>query len=214
MPFQHSPPAASNKSDSMNYLAHLALAPATHAAQVGNLLGDFIKGTEESLRQQLPAELVDGIMLHRAIDKFTDQHPAFLASKALLAPERRRFAGVVLDLIYDHFLSIHWDDFYDQPLDDFIEQIYAAIELNKDWQLGTLKEAFPYMKSQNWLASYGTREGIKETFWRVSNRSKFTSAIEDTYIDLDTHYEIFEQHFFLLYRDLITFVENYTSLEL
>jgi len=64
------------------------------------LLGDFVKGTEHSLRLLYPAPLVDGIILHRAIDKYTDKHPAFLASKQLLAPKRRRYAGVVVDLIY------------------------------------------------------------------------------------------------------------------
>jgi len=97
----------------MNYLAHLALIPTScrdreDALRIGNLLGDFIKGTESSLRLQFPVDLVDGIKLHRAIDKFTDAHPSFLESKQLLAPERRRYAGIVLDIIYDHFLSIHW----------------------------------------------------------------------------------------------------------
>jgi len=68
----------------MNYLAHLALAPATNASRIGNLLGDFAKGSESSLRTNLPSDLVDGIILHRAIDKYTDQHPSFLAARPLL----------------------------------------------------------------------------------------------------------------------------------
>lgn len=195
----------------MNYLAHLALAPDQDAARVGNLLGDFLKGTESSLRLLYPAEIVDGIILHRAIDKYTDSHPVFLASKKLLAPERRRYAGVVLDLIYDHFLSIHWDLYYDQPLDDFIEEIYTSISENKQWQLGSLKEAFPYMKSQNWLGSYGSLEGINLTFRRVSNRSRFTTRIADTHLDLQKHYPKFETHFHEIYHDLREFVKVQTS---
>ncbi len=194
----------------MNYLSHLALAPNTDAARIGNLLGDFVKGTEISLRQLYPEELVDGIMLHRAIDKFTDKQPAFIASRKLLAPERRRYAGVVVDLIYDHFLSVHWDDLYDQPLDNFIEEIYTTIDEKKEWQLGTLKEAFPYMKSQNWLGCYGTLEGMNMTFRRVSSRSRFTTLIADTHLDLEKHYNEFEVHFHEIYHDLRKFVAEHS----
>ena len=196
----------------MNYLAHLALAPATDAARIGNLLGDFVKGTESTLRLQLDAELVDAIMLHRAIDKFTDAHPAFLASKSLLAPQRRRFAGIVIDIIYDHFLSLHWNQYYPQALDEFIQQIYHSIDNHPEWQLGTLEHAFPRMKSQNWLARYASREGIKLTFHQVAQRGKFTAPIADSFIDFDQHYSAFEQHFTEVYRDLIEFVNQKTNM--
>jgi len=199
----------------MNYLAHLALIPSknedrANALRIGNLLGDFIKGTESSLRLQLPADLVDGIMLHRAIDKFTDTHPAFLASKKLLAPERRRYAGIVVDIIYDHFLSLHWGTYHQKPLDDFISNIYAILDDNKEWQLGTLNQAFPIMKSQNWLASYATKEGIHETFRRVATRGKFTAPIAATHLDFNEHYHSFENHFHLIYKDLLEFTDQFT----
>ena len=195
----------------MNYLAHLALTPKVSdtvrqdALRVGNLLGDFVKGTESSLRLQLPTDLVDGILLHRGIDKFTDAHPAFLASKALLAPERRRYAGIVLDIIYDHFLSIHWSTYHDQPLNEFIKYVYAIIDNNKEWQLGKLKEIFPHMKSENWLSRYHNIEGIEKTFRRVATRGKFTSPIADTHIDFKFHYYNLEEHFHSIYKDLVDF---------
>lgn len=199
----------------MNYLAHLALIPSnsgerSDALRIGNLLGDFIKGTESSLRLQLPADLVDGIILHRAIDKFTDSHPAFLASKQLLAPERRRYAGVVVDIIYDHFLSLHWEKYHTGKLDQFISNIYTILDTNKEWQLGKLKEAFPSLKAQNWLASYATREGIHETFRRVSQRGKFTTPIAETHIDFNDHYHSFEEHFHLIYKDLIDYTQKFS----
>jgi len=198
----------------MNYLAHLSLIPTScrdreDAIRIGNLLGDFIKGTESSLRLQLPANIVDGIMLHRAIDKFTDAHSIFLESKLLLAPERRRYAGIVLDLIYDHFLSVHWKTYHEEPLDKFIARMYSIIDTNKEWQLGKLKDAFPYMKSQNWLASYATRKGIHETFNRVAHRGKFTAPISETHIDFDAHYKEFEKHFHIIYKDLIKFTNQF-----
>lgn len=199
----------------MNYLAHLALTPSStgvraDALRIGNLLGDFIKGTESTLRLQLSADLVDGIMLHRAIDKFTDAHPTFLASKQLLSPERKRFAGIVVDIIYDHFLSLHWETYHDEPLDQFIAKVYTLLDTNKEWQLGTLKQAFPIMKSQNWLGCYSTVEGINTTFRRVASRGKHTAPIADTHLDFKQHYHQFQEHFHLIYKDLLTFKNNFT----
>lgn len=199
----------------MNYLAHLALIPShdkdrADALRIGNLLGDFIKGTESSLRAKHPSDLVDGIMLHRAIDKFTDEHPAFIASKELLAPERRRYAGIVVDIIFDHFLSLHWNAYHDQPLDIFISHIYTTLDDNEGWRLGTLKHAFPMLKSQNWLASYVTKEGIHETFRRVATRGRFTAPVADTHLDFEEHYHSFEKHFHLIYKDLIIFTNQFT----
>ena len=199
----------------MNYLAHLALTPPAdqtrhNALKIGNLLGDFIKGSESTLRLQLPADIVDGIMLHRAIDKYTDSHPAFLASKALLAPERRRFAGIVVDIIYDHFLSLHWSSYHDGKLNDFISHSYSIIETNKEWQLGTLKEAFPLMKRQNWLACYITKDGINKTFERVAQRGKYTSPIVNTHLDFEKNYHKFEAHFHRIYKDLLEFKDQYS----
>ncbi len=199
----------------MNYLAHLALTPTVddalrqNALRVGNLLGDFVKGTESSLRLQLPADLVDGIMLHRGIDKFTDTHPAFLASKALLSPERKRYAGIVLDIIYDHFLSLHWSTYHDQPLDEFITNVYTLIDDNQEWQLGTLKDVFPMMQSENWLSRYRTISGIQETFRRVATRGKFTAPISSTDIDFKSHYAVFENYFHTLYQDLVDFKDSF-----
>ncbi|MGJ8656723.1 MAG: ACP phosphodiesterase [Akkermansiaceae bacterium] len=199
----------------MNYLAHLALTPSANGAsadalRIGNLLGDFIKGTESSLRLQLPADLVDGIILHRAIDKFTDAHPTFLASKQLLAPQRKRYAGIVIDIIYDHFLSTHWDTYHDEPRVQFIAKVYALLDTNKEWQLGTLKQAFPIMKSQDWLGCYASVKGINTTFRRVASRGKFTAPIADTHIDFKKHYHHFEEHFHLIYKDLLEFKDNFS----
>jgi len=127
----------------------------------------------------------------------------------LLAPKRRRYAGIVLDIIYDHFLSIHWDSYYELPLDDFIHQVYTTIENNKEWQLGQLKNIFPTMKSENWLSRYIHISGIEETFRRVAKRGKYTTPIADTHIDFKQHYSTFEEHFQHIYKDLIEFKDHF-----
>nr|MBR9810071.1 hypothetical protein [bacterium] len=65
----------------MNFLAHFHLAQPTDGSRIGALLGDFVRGTPESLQTRFPPEVVNGIILHRAIDRFTDSHEIFLKSK-------------------------------------------------------------------------------------------------------------------------------------
>ena len=84
----------------MNYLAHLLLAGPTDASRVGNLLGDFVRGTPESLRGSYPDEVIAGIVMHRELDRFTDDHPAFQEARELLDPEHRRFAGIIIDIFF------------------------------------------------------------------------------------------------------------------
>lgn len=89
----------------MNFLAHTVLAGIDEADRIGGLLGDFIKGP---LPAGLPPALASGVALHRAIDGYADRHPAFLASRARISSRRRRVAGVLVDLFYDHLLARDW----------------------------------------------------------------------------------------------------------
>ena len=72
-----------------------------------------------------------GIHLHRAIDTFTDQHPTFRAHCKLLSPEHGHYARVIMDVVYDHLLAQHWNDFHDQPLAEFAQDFYRETELRK-----------------------------------------------------------------------------------
>ncbi len=97
----------------MNYFAHLTLARPTVPSKVGNLLGDFMRGVREP---DLPEAVRLGLHNHRLVDRFTDHHPLVIESRALFSPQRRRFAGVALDVLFDHFLIRHWSRFHDTPL--------------------------------------------------------------------------------------------------
>ena len=101
----------------MNYLAHLYLAKDSTELMIGGILGDFVKGT---LKDQYPNEIKQGIELHRKIDTYTDSHVMTRASRRLYSPERRRFAGIIVDLCYDHFLYRHWSTFSDTALEHIL----------------------------------------------------------------------------------------------
>lgn len=111
----------------MNYLAHFHLARADDDWIAGALLGDYIKGP---LSADLPIHLRHGIQLHRRIDAFTDTHPLRREFAQCLPDSYRRYAGIVLDVCCDHWLSVHWSQFETQPLPDFSERVYGALQAN------------------------------------------------------------------------------------
>ncbi|WP_411845828.1 ACP phosphodiesterase [Roseibacillus persicicus] len=186
----------------MNFLAHLALAGPDDASRIGNILGDFEKGTPDSIRARLPAPIVDGIMMHRRIDRFTDDHPAFLQTKLLLAPERRRFAGIIVDIFFDHFLNEHWERFHPGTVTDFIEEIYQLFGRRPEWLGRQFGPLVPLLRAENWLASYGSLEGLNLTLGRVASRSHRFDPIRNGVLDLAEQREEFEKHFLSFYPEV------------
>ena len=108
----------------MNYLAHLYLSEDSPESLLGSIMGDFVKGT---IGDRYPLKIKRGIKLHRKIDTYTDSHPTTRASRSLYSPARRRFAGIIVDLCYDHFLYRHWSEFTDVAIDQFICRIYDIL---------------------------------------------------------------------------------------
>ena len=185
----------------LNFLAHLLLAGPTDASRIGNLLGDFVKGPPDSLRGDLPDAVIDGIVMHRALDVFTDAHPSFREARTLLAPERRRFAGIIVDVIFDHFLAVHWEEFADEPLHRFLDGVYATLDRHPDWLAGGLGRILPRMKEENWLYSYATLDGLGLTFARISRRSGRTGPIAGATAELTAHYHTFDHAFQRFFPD-------------
>ena len=189
----------------MNFLAHLALAAPTHSSRVGNLMADFAKGTHATLLEQFPLEVVNAMLMHRALDHYTDQHPCFKKAKSLMLPEHRKFAGVVVDIFFDHFLSLHWQSYYSVDLDIFIDDCYSLLEQYPQWHSELFIEIFPRMRSENWLACYRTKDGIQLTLQRVSQRSKYTQMIAECYTDFEVNYAELETIFLQFYPQLMDF---------
>ena len=108
----------------MNYLAHLSLSFRDPHIMMGNFIADDISLKEV---QHLSSSLLRGIMLHRQIDAYTDDHPAFRSSVKYLRINHHKYASVIVDIINDHFLAISWSHFYTDALDDFHEYAYCLL---------------------------------------------------------------------------------------
>ncbi|PTT47461.1 acyl carrier protein phosphodiesterase [Aeromonas sp. HMWF016] len=165
----------------MNFLAHLHLAAHTGSSLTGNLLGDFIKGP---LPTGLAAPFDEGIWLHRKIDAFTDGHPEHKAAVACFEAPWRRFGGIVVDMLYDHWLSQHWAAFSADTLPRFLAQSYG--QLLADHRV--LPEGLPLplkrMAEQNWIASYQRKEGLAQALNGIGRRLRRPMPLGDALLTL------------------------------
>ena len=188
----------------MNYLAHLYLAEGSSELRVGSILGDFVKGT---IGVKYPQEVKIGIELHRRIDSYTDSHDTTLASRNLFSPTRRRYAGIIVDLCYDHFLCRHWQKFADVELSDFISRVYDILRDHQALFPARLQAIVPVMIREDWLGSYRDLRGVEQALSRLSKRitrgDRLLGAIEE----IKHHYLKLEANFLLFFPDLKYFVK-------
>lgn len=176
----------------MNFLAHLALSPPDPDHLLGAVLGDFVRGSD--LRTWPPA-VERGIRLHRAIDAATDASPEFAAGRALLHPTRRRFAGVILDIFFDHFLARDWASWHPgEPLPAWSGQVLRTL-LNHPLLEGDARRAVEAMHQQRWLTSYAQISGIALAMQRMSQRRPFLHTLHGAEEDLIRHEAEFAQLF-------------------
>lgn len=137
----------------MNHLAHLALAGGDAPLVVGSFLGDFVKGR---LQGQYPPAIERGLRLHRAIDSFTDQHPEVRAAARLLPPVYRRYAGIITDIAFDHYLARDWQDYHPQPLPDFAREALATLLDHRHLMPPAAAALATHMHQRQSLASYAS----------------------------------------------------------
>ncbi|NAT38465.1 ACP phosphodiesterase [Pseudomonas syringae pv. actinidifoliorum] len=149
----------------MNYLAHLHLGGHRPAQLLGSLYGDFVKGP---LPGRFSAELEAAIRLHRRIDAFTDNHPLIKASIARFPAQRRRYAGIMLDVFFDHCLARDWHRYADMPLDAFTRKVYGTLAAEPQLP-ERLALIAPRMAAQDWLGSYRDFAVLEQVRERISD---------------------------------------------
>ncbi len=160
----------------MNFLAHALLAGDAPALIVGGVVGDWIKGP---LPAGLPDDLARGVALHRAIDHFAESHPAFCRSRSRVSADRRRYAGVLVDVFYDHLLAKNWAAIHQQPLDEYCEALYALIRDRLHDLPASAHPALTLMAQEDWLTSYAQIEGIADVLARMSRRARQPNPLEN-----------------------------------
>lgn len=159
----------------MNYLAHLYLAPPDPEAWIGNLMGDFVKGP---VPQWLSPACRAGIRLHRAVDSFTDQHPVVHGARQRFAPPYRRYAGIVLDLYFDHLLACNWDCYADEPIEVFIEKVHCTLVHRYHRLPSNMRPRMRYLVERNLLLSYRDTASVRAALSGIGSRLRRPFPLE------------------------------------
>ncbi len=166
----------------MNYLAHLYLSDANPLAWSGSLMGDFVKGV---VPVTFPTELSRHIKLHRYIDGLTQRSEMFRVSRRRLDPSLRHARSVLIDVFYDHFLACNWNDYSEQSLDDFAQDVYRGLQSCYDHLSPDLQHQLPHMIEHDWLTSYRKPEVVQRVLQRLEIRIDHKIPISSGFSQLE-----------------------------
>ncbi|WP_330985318.1 MULTISPECIES: ACP phosphodiesterase [Enterobacterales] len=181
----------------MNFLAHLHLAHLADSSLSGNLLADFVRGNPDELYSP---EVVSGIYMHRRIDVLTDSLPEVKAARDRFRPETRRVAPITLDVMWDHFLSRHWSQLSPaMSLPDFVRYAHAQVAEILPESPPRFVNLNEYLWSERWLERYREMDFIQRVLNGMASRRPRLDALRDSWQDLDSHYDQFEETFWSFY---------------
>lgn len=189
----------------MNFLAHLFLSENKTNLIIGNFIADAIKGKKYL---NFDKEIQKGILLHREIDTFTDQHPIVRQSKRRLDAKYNHYSGVIIDIFYDHFLAKNWSCFSNIPLELYASEIYNILQNNSHNYPNKINQLLYYMAKENWLLNYQHKEEISKVLKRMNHRAMHNSRMDEAIVDLNLHYDEFEKDFFIFFNEIILFTQS------
>jgi acyl carrier protein phosphodiesterase len=191
----------------MNFLAHLSLSGDHPKIMVGNFIGDFVKG--KNFDEHFESSIAKGIELHRMIDVFTDTHATVQSSKNRLRAKYRHYAGVIVDIFYDHFLARNWSLYHTSSLAAFAQRAYQTLDDHNTVLPEDVLRMLPYMKKDNWLVNYGSLYGIEQSLNGLARRTRYVSKMEQATDDLKEFYTEFDMEFQSFFRELKSYAETF-----
>jgi len=189
----------------LNFLAHTYLSGNNEDIIVGNFMGDYVKGKDY---QFFPEEVKKGILIHRDIDSFTDMHLITRRNKVRVAPRYHKYAGIVTDIFYDHFLASLWDQYSDLPLQDYVSRTYDLLKRNYKVLPEAIKRWFPTFLENNWMMAYRSVDGIEQVLERMSANTSLPNHASYAVEVLKEQYSYFEEDFKEFFPLIVSFLEE------
>ncbi len=186
----------------MNHLAHLALADGSPESILGNLLGDFAKGRPEG---RFAPAVVRGIRLHRSVDGFTDAHPVIRRAIERLPSVHRRFAGIAIDMAFDHFLAARWERAAPEDFRRHRRHAYAVLTARHGMLPPRLQRILPSLRDDDWLGSYARFEGMAFALERMSRRLSRENPLATLANDIGANYDALYGDFDAFWPDVTAF---------
>ena len=184
----------------MNYLAHSVLS-FTDGQLVGNMIADFIKNNE---RENFPLPIQEGIRLHRAIDTFTDSHPAVSEAKKIFSPLVRLYAGAFVDVAFDYFVGQLYSEV---SLKKHAHKTYQTLWENEKWLPSHYKNMLTHMEKDDWLSNYRYDRGIQFSMQNVLNKAKYLEKDLPVFNIFLENKELLASHFDKFFPEILLFCE-------
>jgi acyl carrier protein phosphodiesterase len=189
----------------MNFLAHIHLSGENEFIKIGNFMADGVRGKQY---ENFPIDIQKGILLHRAIDTFTDAHPIFRQSTKKLHSRYHHYAGVIVDMYYDHFLAKNWSAYSEETLESYSDRFYQSLLDNTKVLTTKTQHLLPYMIQHNWLVNYQSINGLERILSQMDQRTKNQSLMRFATEELVANYVEFESDFTLFYKEVQLFSKN------
>lgn len=186
----------------MNYLAHIALSGSNEMVIIGNFIGDYVKGSDFV---NYPKDIKKGILLHRAIDSFTDQHELVTKSKRLFYSEFPKVSGIILDILYDHFLCLYWNNFYEKDLKQFSKETYVLLEKHKHLFPQKMDGLYQHLVANDWFRRYETEEGTGLSLSQIGKRFNYPKDLATSFDVVQKNKELLHSYFNVFYDELESF---------
>jgi len=184
----------------VNHLAHVLLAGADTEVVLGSLLGDFWRGAPDP---RWPAAVRDGVVLHRRIDVYTDSHPDVAEARALFAPPWRRYAGILLDVYFDHVLARDWARLGAGSLDDFSAAVGALLRAHEAWLPAGLNRFAGYFRAHGLFAAYANPAVIERVLAGIGSRLRHANPLAGAGPQLWTRSDALDALFESFYPQLV-----------
>ena len=169
------------------------------------MISDFVKGKKQF---DYTTAVQKGIRLHRAIDTFTDRHPATQKGKVFFKPAVGPYSGAFMDVVYDHFLALDLNEFTEQSLRSFARETYRQLFEQEAVLPEKFARMLPYMSSQDWLFHYRYTDGIEKSFGGLVRRAQYLSESGPAFELFLQHYDQLQNHYHEFFADVKTFASS------
>jgi len=193
----------------MNYLAHIYLSEEVPEVLVGNFIADAVHGQQY---RQYPEAIQKGILLHRKIDSYTDTHPVYLQSKHRLSQQFDKYSGVIMDIVYDHFLGANFARYHAQDLQNYCRAAESVLQQYRNQMPERCQHFLEYALRNNTFYNYSKLEGIELVLNHLSHRINHGVQLGTAIPLVKIHYRELEEEFFIFFEALKNYSHQQLSL--
>jgi len=184
----------------MNYLGHFYLSGKQPDVIFGNFIGDVIKG---SRWKTYPESIQRGILLHRFIDDYTDNHPDTKRAKDRIRSYFSITSAIVVDMYFDHFLSLRWSQYCNLSLLEFSSDVFEKLRKYESEMPSYTGVLFQKMRDEQWLLSYKSIDGISFALERMGERVHFENNWNEAKMVLMKNYNLLEDDFHRFFKEIV-----------